>query len=138
MNPELDRLIKVILKECELSYAASQGPGGQNVNRRETKAIVKWNLWTSSIDALSKERLAYKLKAKLTRNGEIVVYDQSSRHQQTNEQRAKQKLAAIVRKGLERPKRRRPTKPSRSVLQKRADQKKMKSELKSSRKKVKI
>ena len=133
MNSEIPR---TIMKECKVSFSLSSGPGGQNVNKNQTKATVRWCLSTSQLPEEIKTILFQKLHNIITVNQELLVNNQTSRSQAMNEEAARKKLLAIVEKALKKPKRRVPTKPSKSAKKKRLDNKKKEGEKKRLRQKV--
>ncbi len=112
--------------ELRMSAARSGGPGGQHVNVTSSKVELRFDLAASA--ALSegqKARLRTKLPPRvLTQAGEVVVTCETHRDQHRNREGARQKLAALLRKALERPKPRIPTKPSRASKERRIQAKK--------------
>ncbi len=126
--------IRIPADELRESFVRSSGPGGQNVNKVATKVELRWTPSTSS--ALSFDDRAWvmsKLGGKLTLDGELIVTSDRHRDQPRNRADAAEKLAAIVRGALFRPKPRKKTKPSRRANQRRIASKKKRSEIKSSR-----
>jgi ribosome-associated protein len=123
--------------EMEFTYARSRGPGGQNVNRTNSAAILRWNLWSSQVlSAEIKERLALKLHGKLTVDGDLIIRSEVHRDQDQNRSECIQKLHEMLRKALFVPKKRVATKPTRSSKRKRLDSKKKDAETKALRQKV--
>ncbi|MEK7691981.1 MAG: alternative ribosome rescue aminoacyl-tRNA hydrolase ArfB [Bdellovibrionota bacterium] len=99
------------LQEIEFSYVRSSGPGGQNVNKVNSKCVLRWNLVEStSLTVEQKARLFAKLK--LTVAGELVIMSDRYRDQIRNREDCVQKLQELVAKGLLVPRRRKKTKPS--------------------------
>ena len=115
-------------------YARSRGPGGQNVNKVNTKA----ELWVpvSAIvgmfpDALGRlEKLAGR---RLTAAGEIHIASDSSRSQEENRIEALARLRELIVAAQFRPKARRKTKPSRGARERRLDTKRRRSQTKAQR-----
>ncbi|WP_413574705.1 alternative ribosome rescue aminoacyl-tRNA hydrolase ArfB [Bdellovibrio sp. HCB290] len=123
--------------EFDFTYARSRGPGGQNVNRTNSAAILRWNLRdTQMLPENLKERLLAKLATQLTDDGDILIRSEEFRDQDQNRSACLKKLQALVQKALFVPKKRIATKPSRSSVRKRLDTKKRHSEVKAGRKKV--
>ncbi len=125
--------------EMEFSYARSRGPGGQNVNRTNSAAILRWNLFSSQVfsDA-TKERLVQKLSSQLTNDGDLLIRSETQRDQDQNRSECIRKLHEILKKALFVPKRRVATKPTRSSQRKRVDTKTRRGEVKQGRQKVKL
>ena len=120
--------------ELGLAFARSGGSGGQNVNKVSSKVELRWN--PASSTALTDDDrtwLMQKLANRLTTDGDLIVVSQLTRDQIKNRDDAASKLALIVRTALERPKNRRPTKPSRASKRRRVEAKKHRGEIKKNR-----
>lgn len=123
--------------ETELTYTTSRsgGPGGQHVNKTETKVELRFNIPASEIlTEDEKERLLKKLAGKLTTNGELIISSQDTRSQAQNREIATQRFYATLEEGLKVPKKRKRKRPSKAYHRKRLNEKKQQSEKKQQRK----
>ena len=115
-------------------FARSGGPGGQNVNKLNTKAEL-WvrpeNLRGMHPEAVRRLRdLAGK---RLTREGEIHIVAETARTQEQNRAAVMEKLRELIVQAVHRPKIRRKTKPSKAAREKRLEAKKRRGEIKARR-----
>ena len=125
------------VSELEFSYARSSGPGGQNVNKTSSKAILKWNLSNASwVPEDVKFRFREHFGSRLTSDGSVVIHSDESRDRSTNERRCIEKLQDMLRRVWLPPKKRVATKPSRSSQRKRVEVKRQRSDIKKGRKKI--
>ena len=112
----------------------SRGPGGQNVNKVETRVTLRWDALRSR--ALSGENRARALRAlagRLTRGGELIVRSDRFRSRERNRAFARERLASLVAAALERPRPRVKTKPTRSSKERRLHAKRSRSDRKRGR-----
>jgi ribosome-associated protein len=126
--------IRIPLEEFRFTFARSGGPGGQNVNKVNSKAILRWGLTTSpSLPEDVRERFLATFGSRLTTEGEIVIASEESRDQSTNKQTCLDKLGELLAAVAKAPKKRRPTKPSYGSKLRRLEDKHRNSERKSGR-----
>ena len=129
----------VVIPEAELRWTAvrASGPGGQNVNKVASKVDLRFDFEQS--DSLSDElkaRLRIKAAARLDAEGQIQITSQLTRNQPDNLEDAREKLAALVRLALIKPKTRKKTKPSRAKKAKRVAEKRVHAAKKQNRGRV--
>ena len=126
-------------EEIEWRFSRSSSPGGQNVNKRESRAEIIFNLEDSKVlNDYQKAILKINLKNKLV-NNRLCLAVQEHRNQFLNRQLALVKLSSIIKNALNNPfKLRKSTKPTKASQKKRVELKKKRGELKKSRQKQKI
>ncbi len=125
------------ISELEFTYARSSGPGGQNVNKTSSKAIMKWSLLNALwVPDDVKQRFKENFASRLTVDGCVVIHSDESRDRSTNERLCIEKLQDMLRRVWLPPKKRVATKPSRSSQRKRVEVKRQRSDIKKGRKKV--
>lgn len=110
--------------ECWIAYARSSGPGGQNVNKRETKAVVRWQVDNSTLFTTEQKHILHgKLANRISGEGYLLVDAEGQRSRDQNRQSAMRVLNALVQDALTPDTERVPTKPSRASKRKRLDSK---------------
>lgn len=111
--------------ELEMGFARAGGPGGQHVNKTDSKVELRWNPAASAVlSARDKSWLASRLASRLTAAGDLIVASAAHRSQHRNRETARERLASLVRTALARPKRRKKTRPSRGAVERRLTGKK--------------
>lgn len=125
------------LSEISFSFVRSSGPGGQNVNKVNSKAVLRWDVRSSpSLSFFNRNRLLEKLTHLINQDGELVLTSDRFRDQIRNREDCLEKLRELVVGALHVPKARKKTKPSFSSRVKKKTSNKRHSEKKSLRQKV--
>ena len=122
--------------ELEITASRAGGPGGQHVNKTDTRITVRWNVpTTTALDEIQKARVLQNLQARLTSDGDLIVHHSASRSQQQNKEAALDRLAFEVSKALYVPKKRKATRVSKAAKEVRLSAKKQRSAIKGMRSK---
>jgi len=125
---------QLVASELEFVTSRSSGPGGQNVNKVNTKVTLRWPV-VASVILSSEERdtITQKLASRITLEGELVISTQDKRSQLQNKEAALAKLDELLTKAFVKKKKRKATKPSKVAVQKRIESKKRQGEKKKMR-----
>lgn len=130
---------RLAIPEEELLFSASRGggPGGQHVNKVASRITLRFDVTNSpSLNDDQRQRLLAKLSSRLTRDGVLLLSSHESRSQTANREEVIRRFAQLLREGLVRPKKRRPTRPTRGSRERRIESKKRRSGVKRGRGKV--
>jgi ribosome-associated protein len=113
------------LAELRFSFARSGGPGGQNVNKVESKAVLRWDVARSrALPDAVRERFLARFRRRITADGELVLASQRSRDRERNVADCVEKLRAMLAEVATPPKPRRATRPGRGARERRLAAKK--------------
>lgn len=130
----IDNEITIPAAEISVTFARSSGPGGQNVNKVNSKAILHWNVKESTaLPEGIRTRFQKKHSHRITSNGEIVLKSERYRDQPKNVSDCYEKLRQLILAVRFAPKTRRKTRPSRSSIENRLKNKKQHSRKKQQR-----
>jgi len=134
MDLKITKTLVIPSNEIKWRFSRSSGPGGQNVNKIESRVEIIFNLENSKVlNDYQKEILKRNLKNKLVNNS-LRLAVQEHRNQLLNRQLALMKFSSIIKNALNKPfKLRKSTQPTKSSRKKRVEVKKKRGELKKSR-----
>ena len=139
MDLKITKTLVIPSNEIKWRFSRSSGPGGQNVNKIESRVEIIFDLEDSKVlNDYQKEILKRNLKNKLVNNS-LRLAVQEHRNQLLNRQLALMKFSSILKNALKKPfKLRKSTQPTKASQKKRVEVKKKRGELKKSRQKEKI
>ncbi len=128
----------VFISECEIEISAirSQGAGGQNVNKVASAIHLRFDIGASSLPDRYKEQLLKLNDQRITQQGVVIIKAQEYRSQDMNRESALRRLQDLIKSAVVIPKKRKPSKPTRSSQRKRLDSKSKRGQIKVSRGKV--
>jgi ribosome-associated protein len=119
--------VSIPLGEIELRASRSSGPGGQHANVTASRIEAVFDVEASSLSKTQKHRIAESAGSRVT------AVAQDARSQARNRELALERLAEKLAKAVERPKRRRPTRPGRAAKERRLEDKRRRSQRKAQR-----
>ena len=120
----VNKQIQVPLRELNFTFTRSSGPGGQNVNKLNTKSTLRWDIQaTGCLPDDVKQRFLTQFRHRITRDGHLVITSQRFRDQGRNVADCLGKLRQLVLSVATRPKLRKPTKPTKASRTRRLNDK---------------
>ena len=131
---EVNNRIQIPDSELQMAYARSGGPGGQNVNKVNSKAILTWDITQSlALPADVKERFLARYGRRISKEGPLQITSQRYRDQARNIEDCRAKLVELILSIATPPIKRKPSKPSKGARQRRLNDKHVRSDRKQSR-----
>lgn len=129
------RSIRIPRSELTFQFSRSGGPGGQNVNKLNTRVQLRWNVdETEAVRDEVRVRLKTRARRRINSDGELIITSQRYRDQARNIDDCIEKLTALVHESAQKPTPRKPTRPTAGARRRRLEAKKQRSQRKKSRK----
>lgn len=141
MSGEVSAFVKLnrdhLRHEVFFKAVRSRGPGGQNVNKVSSAAVLYWDYrYSRLLTEFQKQRLTDRLQSAINAEGQIFMRSDEFRDLEQNKSRCLEKLGALVEQALHIPKKRKATKPTYSSQRRRVESKSKRGETKRLRRKV--
>jgi len=135
----INAVLSVPMSEVSFHFSRSGGPGGQHVNRTESRVELRFNVALSpSLSDDQRARLVNKLANQIDGDGVLHLFADTYRSQFQNRQAAIRRFQQLLKKALRPEKTRRPTKPTKAAKERRLQQKKHQGQKKRLRKKPRL
>jgi ribosome-associated protein len=120
VTPEL----KIPLREFVFTFSRSGGPGGQNVNKVSTKALLRWRVAASpALPDAVRQRLISRQRRRITAEGELLIVSQRFRDAGRNAADCLEKLRQMLADAARPPRPRKPTRPTNASVRRRIEAK---------------
>jgi ribosome-associated protein len=121
----INRRIEIDDRELEWEFIRASGPGGQNVNKVSTAVRLRWRvLGSSALPADVRDRLIRLAGRRIGEDGYLTIHARSARTQESNRREAIERLIELIERACEKPRPRKPTKPTAASRERRLEAKK--------------
>ena len=120
---KISNTVQISLSEIELTAIRAQGAGGQHINKVSSAIHLRFNICQSSLPSSYQSRLLAMNDYRITEDGVIIIKAQRYKSQEQNKADALQRLTALLKRANKSPIQRRKTKPPKSSVKKRLDNK---------------
>jgi ribosome-associated protein len=129
----IDEITGWIKSEAEVQHSKSSGPGGQNVNKVNTRVTLSIPVGKMPLPDKDLIRLAERLAGRINAEGRMIISSGDTRSQLQNLRLAETRAAGLIAGAIARPKKRRKTKPTRGSIERRLSEKKHRANIKKNR-----
>ena len=133
-NLHITGAVTIPMSELQFHFSRSGGPGGQHVNRTATQVELTFDVQGSArLDESQRARILSKLKSAIDSRGVLHLTCQTTRSQSRNRAEVIERFQHLLRQALHVPKPRRPTRPGRTAVERRLQDKRRAGMLKQER-----
>ena len=134
---QINKTTAIFEDELTYDFSRSSGPGGQNVNKVNTRVTLYFDVKNSpSLTGFKKKAITAKLRTRINKEGVLRVISQKHRTQAANKRNATERFAELLKDALTFKPPRKKTKPTKGSIKRRLENKKQKSQTKQLRKPV--
>ncbi len=134
---EVEPGIRIADRELRFEYVRSSGPGGQNVNKTATKAVLRWSVVDSpGLSEAARRRFLERFATRVSATGDVIIASDRFRDQPRNSEDCLARLRTMLEAIARPPRPRRPTRPTKGARERRLQDKRERSGVKNLRGRV--